>query len=70
MSVGGGRAMALELGHTHHRPAVSYSPQPSPEALQEQKKQRAKKREASWVGEWNRGDMQEVQQQLRALKSR
>jgi hypothetical protein len=56
MSAGGVDAVS-ELGFSHHKPSVSYSPKP-----------KTQPRQASWVGEWNREDMQEVQKRLRALK--
>jgi len=59
--------MASELGYKYYKPAVGDIMQPS---LEEQKEELGGKREASWVGEWNRGNMQEVQHQLRALKAR
>lgn len=46
-----------ELGFSQHKPAVSFCPQPETQA-----------RLTSWVGEWNRDDIQEVQKQLRALR--
>ncbi|KIM75293.1 hypothetical protein PILCRDRAFT_827394 [Piloderma croceum F 1598] len=46
-----------ELGFSQHKPAVSFCPKPQVQA-----------RLTSWVGEWNRDDMQEVQKQLRALR--
>ena len=67
MSVGDGSLMASEFGCKHYMPAVGDIMQCS---LEEQKEQLGRNREASWVGEWNRGNMQEVQHQLRALKAR
>ena len=67
MSVGDGSLMASELGCKHYMPAVGDIMQCS---LEEQKEQLGRNREASWIGEWNRGNMQEVQHQLRALKAR
>jgi hypothetical protein len=58
MSVGG-LAKPLELGFSQLKPAVSYCPSPS-----------TVDRQVSWVGEWNRDDMKDIQKQLRALKGR
>jgi hypothetical protein len=58
MSIGG-PGMASELGFSQHKPAVSYCPGPS-----------IVDRQVSWIGEWNRDDMEDVQKQLRALKGR
>lgn len=62
VSVGGinsvdGIDTVSELGFSQHKPSVSYCPAPKTQT-----------RLASWVGEWNRDDMKEVQKQLRALK--
>jgi hypothetical protein len=62
MSVGGINALedtdtVSDLGFSQHKPAVSFCPKPQ-----------AQTRLTSWVGEWNRDDMQEVQKQLRALR--
>lgn len=64
MSVGGinafgGMDTVSELGFSQHKPAVSFRPKPEEET---------QARLVSWVGEWNRDDMQEVQKQLRALR--
>lgn len=59
MSVSAMGAASPQLAFSHHKPAVSYCPLPS-----------AADRQASWVGEWNRDDMKDVQKQLRALKGR
>ena len=56
MSVGGVDTMS-ELGFSQHKPAVSYCPKPDRQV-----------RQVSWFGEWNLGDMNEVQKQLRALR--
>jgi hypothetical protein len=56
MSVGGIDTVS-ELGFSQHKPAVSYCPKAQPQV-----------RQASWVGEWNRDDVREVQKQLRALR--
>jgi len=48
-----------QLAFSQHKPAVSYCPTPSPID-----------RQVSWIGEWNRDDMKDVQKQLRALKGR
>ena len=61
MSVDDGRETTSEWAYTHHKPAVS---------LQGLEDQKEREREPSWIGEWNRGNMQEVQQQLRVLKIR
>ena len=66
MSVDGGRIMASEL-FIHHSPVVTDIPQPT---LEVRKEREARNSKASWVGEWNLGNMQEVQHQLRALKAR
>ena len=57
LSAGGaGIESVSELGFSQLKPAVSYAPTRKPEV-----------RQASWVGEWNRDDIQEVQKKLRAL---
>jgi len=53
----GGVDTVPELGFSQLKPAVGCSP-----------KSKAQVRQPSWVGEWNRKDMKEVQKQLRALK--
>jgi len=57
LSVGGaGMESSSELGFSQLKPAVSYAPTRKREV-----------RQTSWVGEWNRDDIREVQKKLRAL---
>lgn len=53
----GGIDTVPELGFSQHKPAVICNPKPKSEG-----------RLVSWVGEWNRDDIKEVQKKLRALK--
>lgn len=62
MSVGGGQAMASELGLSQHKPTASM-----PNPLKEKKSKG--ERQVSWIGEWNKSD-KDVQKKLRALKGR